>query len=377
MCQVQNEREVNVQLTSKLEDQIIITQKTEFVLEKLEELVSTKSLLIENLQSIIAREVDRPSCERTDLTSHSKGDKITSSSNTESDTLTSDEGPRPPTEENSSGASTFPGLAESVLKLKSIALHGVVLDGLLLWLDTQRRTVPESTWKQRTLTHFSKEEITNAKNVLWDISEESILGRNVARKGDSKSVSEIDDICGALKTLSEKQTLPTFIGTSTMVLQSPSNDTSQIKNHALELKLDSVEKAIDSHAKSQLEFSRKNHDKVVSKTDITHKKIEELRNRLLQLETKLPCQNAASDELTSTGIQNLGEIYQNREENLLALHSGHPWQLVGRRGNGERENTKTQNVPDNRLTNDVAERTIVVKGLEKSTSREELIQYLA
>ena len=127
----------------------------------------------------------------------------------------------------------------------------------------------------------SKEEITNAKNVLWDISEESILGRNVARKGDSKSVSEIDDICGALKTLSEKQTLPTFIGASTMVLQSPSNETSQIKNHALELKLDSVEKAIDSHAKSQLEFSRKNHDKVVSKTEITDKKIEELRNRLL------------------------------------------------------------------------------------------------
>ena len=52
--QIHSEREANAHLTSKLCDQTIITEKTEFALEKLEELVSTKSLLIENLQSVIA-----------------------------------------------------------------------------------------------------------------------------------------------------------------------------------------------------------------------------------------------------------------------------------------------------------------------------------
>ena len=70
--QVHMERETNALLTSKLEDQRTITQKTEYALQKLEELVSTKSMLIENLQSVISCEKEtqksQPSCPRCDST---------------------------------------------------------------------------------------------------------------------------------------------------------------------------------------------------------------------------------------------------------------------------------------------------------------------
>ena len=239
---------------------------------------------------------------------------------------------------NSSDASILPGLSESVLKLKSFALHGVILDVLLLWVDTQRRTVPENIWKQRTLTHFTKDEITNAKNVLWEISNESTLGRNITRKGESKSVSEIDDICGALKILSEKQIMPTFIGTSTMILQSPSDDSIGVKNQSLELKLDSVEKSLNNQAKIHLESSRKNHDKLISKTDITHKKIDELRDKVQQVETKL--QNRECGNVTSTGVQHPGFISENRGGIIhnRSIQNENPWQLVGGKGKQRKRN---------------------------------------
>ena len=91
---------------------------------------------------------------------------------------------------------------------------------LLSWVDTKRRTIPEDIWKKQALEHFAAEEITDAKNILWDVANsDNLLGRNIARKGDSKSTSEINDICAALNTLSEKQRIPVFIATSTMIMQ--------------------------------------------------------------------------------------------------------------------------------------------------------------
>ena len=49
--QIRVERETNAHLTSKLDDQLIITKKTEYAVQKLEELVNTKNLLIESLHT--------------------------------------------------------------------------------------------------------------------------------------------------------------------------------------------------------------------------------------------------------------------------------------------------------------------------------------
>ena len=196
MRQVHMERETNAILSSKLEDQKTITQKTEFALEKLEELVSTKSMLIENLQSVILCEKEKdmqksqPSCPHCDSAERN----LTSQRTRE---INSSESSDNANEDNSltsqlSIDTAVPGLCETTLKLKGISLHGVVFDGLLLWIDTRRRTIPEDMWKQQVLANFTAEEITNAKNALWDVGNTNdLLGRNVVRKGDSKSTSEI------------------------------------------------------------------------------------------------------------------------------------------------------------------------------------------
>ena len=240
-------------------------------------------MLIENLQSVISQEKEsrnmQPSCSKcksvtTNLTSHST---IVHDQNNlvskEEINLTSDP----------SSESTIPGLCETTLKLKGIGLHGVAFDGLLLWIDTKRRTIPEDSWKEQVLNNFTAEEITDAKNVLWDVANaENLLGRNIVRKGDSKSTSEITDICTALKLLSEKQKMPVFIATSTMVMQSPEDcgDLNQQLQCLLDTKIANLQQHLGNILQKHNDQSSKNHDRVISKAEVGQKKIDEVLGKL-------------------------------------------------------------------------------------------------
>ena len=97
-------------------------------------------------------------------------------------------------------------------------MNGVILNGLLLWADIQRKVTPENIWKAQAVKKFDSEEITESKELLWRIAGDSILGKMVKRKGANKTSSECNDICYALTSLSEKDSLPMFLGTSNMVV---------------------------------------------------------------------------------------------------------------------------------------------------------------
>ena len=101
------------------------------------------------------------------------------------------------------------------------AKNGAALNAVLLWADIQRQLHPEDYWKPLAVKGFLQSEITEAKELLWRTSDESIIGKMTKRQGASKSISEINDICAALKKLSEKDSVPMFISTSDMVAQTP------------------------------------------------------------------------------------------------------------------------------------------------------------
>ena len=113
------------------------------------------------------------------------------------------------------------GVNECCKFIEIHATHCALLNGLLLWADIQRQTTPENIWKTQAITKFVSGEITEAKEILWRISGESILGKMVKRQEAAKSQSEINEICAALKMLSEKDCMPMFLSTSNMVSQMP------------------------------------------------------------------------------------------------------------------------------------------------------------
>ena len=122
----------------------------------------------------------------------------------------------------------IPGFQESVLCLSGIALHGLVVNGLLQWVDIQRRTVPANQWKEKALRHFSAAEISSAKNQLWDVCDEKVVGRLVTRQGAAKSQAELNDIENTFKILAERQVMPVFVASTVMVMQTPLQDISPL-----------------------------------------------------------------------------------------------------------------------------------------------------
>ena len=225
-AKLQSLEEDNETFKKRLEDQITIRQKTELAFETQGKLIESKTEIINNLKTIAAQNT----------------------------------GIEPP-------IMNIPGLQETVTCLSNLALHGVILNGLLLWVDIQRRTIASGIWKAEATKHFTQEEITNAKNLLWDACDENIIGKLINRQGGNKSQTEIDDIETALSKLAEKQVMPLYVATSTMVIQNPkANEIITCPNF--------------EEIKKQIDKLDKKYDRTVSKTDQGSKKVEEVLKRL-------------------------------------------------------------------------------------------------
>ena len=270
MRQLKNEKEVKKNLIKQLDDQLLITQKTELAFKTQEQLIRAKSEIIDNLKTIISQHKNNSSpcgfCGNED--------------NLMSKTSVSDNGVQDFTNEHKEDdILPVPGLHESLERLSSNALHGLIVNGFLLWADIKRRTTADKIWKAEALKHFSKEEITNAKSMLWDACDENVIGRMIRRQGPSKNNSEVDDISAALTLLAEGEVLPLFVGTSSMVMQTPS--ISPCSNAA---DIQSIEEVVERVTMKQTDLLSKNHDRAISKADHGNKKIDDIVKRLDSIE---------------------------------------------------------------------------------------------
>ena len=144
--------------------------------------------------------------------------------------------------------------------IKVHAMNGVILNGLLLWADIQRKVTPENIWKVQAVKKFDSEEITESKDLLWRIAGDSILGKMVKRQGANKTSSECSDICYVLTSLSEKDSLPMFLGTSNMGAQTPiyiaaqsENGSSEVTNTHLKTIEESINYLLTSSCEEKVE----------------------------------------------------------------------------------------------------------------------------
>ncbi len=247
MAEVQAEREENGHLSSKLEDQITITSKTEETLNTMKDLVSTKNLLIKSLQEQLNRSAttvstanveietetnaildngkDEPIPNSVDMISRQKFVELTNNFEGKISLLELEIEELKSKLESAATPQELPspknGVKESYEYIELHATNGVVMDPFLLWADIQRKMHPENTWKSEAEKRFVKKEITEAKETLWKVAGEEYIGKMIKRQGSGKSTAEVNDICVALKKLSEKQSIPLFLCTSSMVAKTP------------------------------------------------------------------------------------------------------------------------------------------------------------
>ena len=264
MAKAENTEVENQILKKKLDDQTSLTKKAELAFNTQEKLTLSKCEVIENLKTIISQSKSTPT--------------FFPGKETQINHVTSNVSDQTETKENGGSKNlreSIPGFQESVLCLSSIALHGMVVNGLLLWVDIQRRTVPANEWKEKAAKHFTAGEISNAKDLLWDVCDEKVVGRNVNRQGVAKQQAEINDIEFALNALAEKQALPLFVGSSTMVMQTPQQESSPtIPSYK------DIEQIVETAMKKRTGQLEKKYDQSFSKQDQGIKKMDDLIKRL-------------------------------------------------------------------------------------------------
>ena len=265
--------QLNEDLRNELTTKVTITKKTELAFNTQTELVETKEELINNQRIVIEhmKKAVEEDANRIDATSI--------------------ENEHP----------SVPGLQESVLCMTNLALHGVILNGFLVWADIQRRTTAENIWNAQALKHFIKEEITDAKELLWDVVDNGVLGNMIKRQGPSKSTAEINDISHALKKLAEKEVMPLFLGTSNMVMQTPSSNVHDEKVYSGE-----IVKTLKTLEDSMKRFVvKKNED---NKNQVNNENVE---NHLKTLEESINCL-VKSPGLNTTCEKDHGDYVDNR-----------------------------------------------------------------
>ena len=79
--------------------------------------------------------------------------------------------------------------------------NGVVIDGLVSWIDLQQDGVSEEIWMAQAVASFTDDEVNFSKDALWKACEKNIGDTASARQGKNKRKADIDDINKALKKL--------------------------------------------------------------------------------------------------------------------------------------------------------------------------------
>ena len=129
--------------------------------------------------------------------------------------------------------------------------NGVVIDGIIVWIDIQQDRSADMLWKARALDRYCDAEVTTAKATLWKASEKNIGYGAPARQGEHKTKADIDDIDNALKKLKAGNAKPVMMATSKMVARTPNfcgiAEDSNVNDVALKVK--NMESALDAFMK--------------------------------------------------------------------------------------------------------------------------------
>ena len=88
--------------------------------------------------------------------------------------------------------------------LKENGKNGIVIDGVIAWIDIHKDRSADMLWKARAIDRYCDAEVTTAKAALWKASEKNIGYAAPATQGDNKTKADLDDIDLALKVECQK-----------------------------------------------------------------------------------------------------------------------------------------------------------------------------
>ena len=96
-------------------------------------------------------------------------------------------------------------------------INGVVINGLLIWMDIQNQTTPPAIWKAQLIELFTDEEILEAKKALFDTVGGTGTRIGIFENHPKKKSLHAEDLVTAMKKLWDAGEAPLLLGTSKMM----------------------------------------------------------------------------------------------------------------------------------------------------------------
>ena len=151
-----------------------------------------------------------------------------------------------------SGGSIDHGVLEFFGDADGGGKNGIVINGLIAWINVVHDGAAENIWKEQADSHYDVSEVTEAKDILWQACGDNI-GEKDRRQGNNKKRSDLEDIHKALKRLKSDHKLPLILGTSGMFAKAPSfgGISEQSSNGDVISKVKDLENVIETFMKKQ------------------------------------------------------------------------------------------------------------------------------
>ena len=107
------------------------------------------------------------------------------------------------------------------------AKNGVILNGILTWIDIQQKTTAPFVWRNQAMAWFSEPEVMEAKEALWNVcgNKVDIIGKIINRTSNDKKNVTIGDIGDAMVKLRGKGVMPLCPASSLMMQRVPCYNT--------------------------------------------------------------------------------------------------------------------------------------------------------
>ena len=101
--------------------------------------------------------------------------------------------------------------------------NGIILDGVLTWIDVPQRKTADHVWRNQANTWFTEEEVMKAKEAFWRVCGDRVelIGKVVNRTSADKINVTIGDIGDAIAKLRSQGVLPLLLGSSNMLKRVP------------------------------------------------------------------------------------------------------------------------------------------------------------
>ena len=111
-----------------------------------------------------------------------------------------------------------PGKSKDALDFISAnSSHGVVINGLLIWIDIQNQTTPPAIWKAQMIELFTDDEILEAKTRLFNAVGGEATRIGIFENHPKKKSLHAEDLVTAMKRLWESGEKPLLLASSDMM----------------------------------------------------------------------------------------------------------------------------------------------------------------